>query len=169
MPLNDLTSEERQVIEECLRAVVSGPFIPMWEFHTLLGLTHQEVSDIAYSRAGLDDSLPNTRRAIGVTLNNLMGYPHKKYHLWPMFISVPAIEVRRIEDKWRESFVDRPPRWRRPKAKDAMIDLYSDTLTQPTETMRYVMARAPVGDEQRREDPSTNQLQERVAKLLGKE
>src|SRR4051812_47682324 len=50
-----------------------------------------------------------------------------------------------------------------------MIDLYSDTLTQPTPAMRRAMADAPVGDEQRREDPSTNALQQRVAELLGKE
>jgi threonine aldolase len=49
-----------------------------------------------------------------------------------------------------------------------MIDLYSDTLTQPTPAMRRAMAEAPVGDEQRREDPSTNQLQQRVAEMLGK-
>src|SRR5439155_292164 len=50
-----------------------------------------------------------------------------------------------------------------------MIDLYSDTLTKPTLAMRRAMAEAPVGDEQRREDPSTNALQEEVAELLGKE
>src|SRR5438045_7112170 len=50
-----------------------------------------------------------------------------------------------------------------------MIDLYSDTLTQPSPAMRRAMADAPVGDEQRREDPSTNRLQDMVAQLLGKE
>src|SRR4051794_11347425 len=50
-----------------------------------------------------------------------------------------------------------------------MIDLYSDTLTQPSPAMRRAMAEAPVGDEQRREDPSTNRLQEMVAAMLGKE
>src|SRR3982751_3231618 len=49
-----------------------------------------------------------------------------------------------------------------------MIDLYSDTLTKPSPAMRRAMAEAEVGDEQRREDPTTNRLQERVAELLGK-
>src|SRR5688572_24637436 len=35
--------------------------------------------------------------------------------------------------------------------------------------MRRAMANAPVGDEQRLEDPTVNALQERVAELLGKE
>ncbi|WP_428938916.1 threonine aldolase family protein [Fontivita pretiosa] len=50
-----------------------------------------------------------------------------------------------------------------------MIDLYSDTLTKPTPGMRRAMAEAPVGDEQKREDPTTNRLQEMVAAMLGKE
>ena len=50
-----------------------------------------------------------------------------------------------------------------------MINLYSDTQTLPTEAMREAMARAPVGDEQRMEDPSVNRLCETVADLLGKE
>ncbi len=50
-----------------------------------------------------------------------------------------------------------------------MIDLYSDTLTKPSPAMRKAMADAPVGDEQRREDPSTNKLQVMVAEMLGKE
>src|SRR5437867_13294368 len=50
-----------------------------------------------------------------------------------------------------------------------MIDLFSDTVTRPTLGMRRAMAEAEVGDEQRGLDPTTNALQERVARLLGKE
>ena len=50
-----------------------------------------------------------------------------------------------------------------------VIDLRSDTATQPTEGMRQAIAGARVGDEQKREDPSVNDLQERVAQLLGQE
>jgi threonine aldolase len=49
------------------------------------------------------------------------------------------------------------------------IDLRSDTLTRPTDGMRKAMAEAPVGDDVFGEDPSINQLQERVASLLGKD
>ena len=50
-----------------------------------------------------------------------------------------------------------------------VIDLRSDTATQPGEEMRRAIAKALVGDEQKREDPSVNELQERVAALLGHE
>jgi len=49
------------------------------------------------------------------------------------------------------------------------IDLRSDTVTRPTNTMRAAMASAEVGDDQYGEDPSTNRLQARVADMLGKE
>jgi threonine aldolase len=50
-----------------------------------------------------------------------------------------------------------------------VIDLRSDTLTQPTDQMRRAMAEAEVGDDVYGEDPSINRLQERAAQLLGKE
>jgi threonine aldolase len=49
------------------------------------------------------------------------------------------------------------------------IDLSSDTATRPSEAMRQAMAEAPVGDDQRGEDPTVNALQEEAARLLGKE
>ena len=50
-----------------------------------------------------------------------------------------------------------------------MIDLRSDTLTQPTPAMRAAMAAAPLGDDVYGEDPTVNRLEERVADLFGKE
>lgn len=50
-----------------------------------------------------------------------------------------------------------------------LVDLFSDTVTRPTPGMRRAMAEAEVGDEQLREDPTVNRLQETVAALLGKE
>jgi threonine aldolase len=50
-----------------------------------------------------------------------------------------------------------------------MIDLRSDTLTKPTAGMRAAMSAAEVGDEQYLEDPTTNELQRRMAELLGHE
>jgi threonine aldolase len=50
-----------------------------------------------------------------------------------------------------------------------MIDLRSDTKTKPTPEMRAAIAAAEVGDEQRREDPTVNDLERRAAELLGQE
>ena len=49
------------------------------------------------------------------------------------------------------------------------IDLRSDTVTKPTPGMRRAMAEAEVGDDVFGEDPTANLLQEKIAKILGKE
>ena len=50
-----------------------------------------------------------------------------------------------------------------------MIDLRSDTMTQPTPAMREAIANAVVGDEQEREDPTVIELEERAAAFLGQD
>mgnify|MGYP001166692539 FL=1 len=50
-----------------------------------------------------------------------------------------------------------------------MIDLRSDTVTQPTEGMRKAMFAADVGDDVLGDDPTVIELQNKAAKLLGKE
>ena len=50
-----------------------------------------------------------------------------------------------------------------------MIDLRSDTATRPSPGMRAAIAAAAVGDEQKREDPTVNDLEERAARLLGQD
>ena len=50
-----------------------------------------------------------------------------------------------------------------------MIDLRSDTVTQPSAGMREAIASAVVGDDVYGDDPTVNSLEERVAKLFGKE
>lgn len=48
-----------------------------------------------------------------------------------------------------------------------MIDLRSDTVTQPTAAMRAAMASAAVGDDVFGDDPTVNALQDKLAAMLG--
>lgn len=50
-----------------------------------------------------------------------------------------------------------------------MIDLRSDTVTQPTPSMRKAMYEAELGDDVFGEDPTVNRLQDLAAQKLGKE
>lgn len=52
---------------------------------------------------------------------------------------------------------------------ESVIDLRSDTVSQPTERMRMAIARAVVGDDVFGEDPTVKELEEKCAKLFGKE
>ncbi len=47
------------------------------------------------------------------------------------------------------------------------VDLRSDTVTQPTSAMRAQMMNAPLGDDVFGDDPSINELQTKIAALLG--
>ncbi|MFI5380998.1 MAG: hypothetical protein ACHRHE_16995 [Tepidisphaerales bacterium] len=108
MPLIDLSPVEQQVVHECLRASVTGPFFPMCEFSTLFGLTHQQVADIAFSAPPIDDSREDVRIAINNALNMLTGYPIKSKDVWGEYISVPPAEVRRILKKWKGTPTESP-------------------------------------------------------------
>ena len=50
---------------------------------------------------------------------------------------------------------------------NTLVDLRSDTVTQPTAAMRAAMFAAPLGDDVFGDDPSVNALQERIADMLG--
>jgi threonine aldolase len=50
-----------------------------------------------------------------------------------------------------------------------VIDLRSDTVTQPCQDMRQLMAQAETGDDVYGEDPTVNQLESFAAQLLNKE
>lgn len=50
---------------------------------------------------------------------------------------------------------------------EILVDLVSDTATRPTEAMKRAMMAAPLGDEQKGEDPTVRALEERMAALLG--
>jgi len=62
-----------------------------------------------------------------------------------------------------------PKEIRNNQEKIRIIDLRSDTVTQPTPAMRKAMAEAEVGDDVFGEDPTVNRLQEMAAKITGKE
>jgi threonine aldolase len=51
----------------------------------------------------------------------------------------------------------------------SIIDLRSDTVTRPSETMRAAMAAAEVGDDVYGEDPTINLLEKRAAARFGRE
>ncbi|WP_236978294.1 threonine aldolase family protein [Membranihabitans maritimus] len=53
--------------------------------------------------------------------------------------------------------------------KNVTIDLRSDTVTKPTQKMLNAMLKARVGDDVFREDPTVNQLEEKIANLFGME
>ena len=107
MPLANLDDREREVVRECLRAAVEGPFFPEWEFETIFGLTRDEIKQVLLAWPRLDETDESVVIAINNCFNNLLGYPAKRKHeIWPEFISVSHMDLAKIFDKWK----GRPPR-----------------------------------------------------------
>lgn len=52
---------------------------------------------------------------------------------------------------------------------EPIIDMRSDTVTRPTPQMRDAMASAQVGDDVAGDDPTVNELEQRAAKMFGKQ
>lgn len=50
-----------------------------------------------------------------------------------------------------------------------IVDLRSDTVTQPTEEMRKAMFEAQVGDDVYEDDPTVRELEKKCAEIIGKE
>lgn len=101
--LNKMSKREWQTILECLKASAYGPFFSDGEFGTIFGLERDEL-EVVIDEWWVDDPAPsrNVMYAINNSLNNLLGYPHRKDHLWSDYISVSPREVRRVFTKWKE-------------------------------------------------------------------
>lgn len=67
--LANLDEAEREVVRECLRATVEGPFFPDWEFSTIFGLERDEVRRVLLSWPTLDEADESVVRAISNSLN----------------------------------------------------------------------------------------------------
>lgn len=107
MPLADLDDREREVVRECLRAAVEGPFFPEWEFGTIFGLQRDEVRQVLLSWPELDEADESVVLAINNSFNNLLGYPiGNMEEIWPKYITVSGAVLAKIFDKWK----GRPPR-----------------------------------------------------------
>lgn len=50
-----------------------------------------------------------------------------------------------------------------------VVDLRSDTISKPTREMKEAMMTAEIGDDVYGEDPTVAKLEEKAAKMLGKE
>jgi hypothetical protein len=96
-----VTEEDVEVIRECLRAAVEGPFFPEWEFSTLIGGMSRAEVGMLYERWP-DRTNPELQDvAVNGVLNNLLSYPHRKEAVWSDFISVGPNRVASALMRWR--------------------------------------------------------------------
>ena len=102
-----MSKREWQTILECLKASAYGPFFDHDdEFATIFGIDRSELETVI-DEWWIEDTSPsdNVLLAINNSMNNLLGYPHRKCHLWSDYISVSPKEVNRVFEKWRNEQV----------------------------------------------------------------
>ena len=96
--IENLSNEEVDLIRRCLDAAVNGPFFPDWEFHSLIGVTRDEVRQVLRSWPKTED--PTFQRTVVVNaLNNLLGYPHGMSDAWVQWVRSPRERVSRLMQK----------------------------------------------------------------------
>lgn len=98
------TFEKDKIIWECLNAAANGPFFPDVEFHTLFGLTKEEVRKISLEWEKLDRKNELVQRAVNNSIVNLIGYPIDNPKKWPDYISISREE---LEDFYKSLFIER--------------------------------------------------------------
>ena len=100
-----MTAHDVQIIRQCLRAAVDGPFFPDWEFSTLIGAEREEIA--ALVSAPVEELGATERRwMISNVLLNLTGYPHGYFSTkgWGAYIDATPDEVEELAGRLREDF-----------------------------------------------------------------
>src|SRR3954447_18462842 len=77
-PVESLSPTEVETVRRALKATVEGSFFPDWEFETLIGVDRDTVRKVyqAWPRQTVDQD--EFSCAVVGSLNNLIGYPHRK-------------------------------------------------------------------------------------------
>jgi hypothetical protein len=107
MDFDHLSEMDKVIIGQALRASVDGPFFPDWEFHTLFGLERSAVRAIADAWPELTAPAENVTLAVNNSLNNLLGYPHRKEGVWSEWLSVDPRQLNELFSRLRGSSNER--------------------------------------------------------------
>ncbi|XP_076049848.1 uncharacterized protein LOC143030574 isoform X2 [Oratosquilla oratoria] len=97
-------------------------------------------------------------RGSGVTMIKCIGFVGVSY-------KIPSVQVL----QHRRHFVHHIGDWSAANLSCHIVDLRSDTVTQPSVAMKEAMMKAPLGDDVFGEDPTVLALQVKVADLLEKD
>jgi hypothetical protein len=96
-----LSEDQRALVCLCLRAVVDGPYISDdGEFQTVMGVTREETAAVAAAWPD-PNSAPHTFVAVNNALNNLLGYPHKRWPELSEYIGADSRPVVAALARWR--------------------------------------------------------------------
>ncbi|MCU7829555.1 MAG: hypothetical protein KZQ85_10855 [Candidatus Thiodiazotropha sp. (ex Myrtea sp. 'scaly one' KF741663)] len=103
MNFHNLTESEKNIVFECLKASLHGPFFPDWEFQTLFGVERTVLNDIEEKWPEVDFNEQTVSLALNNAMGNLVGYPHGQEKSWEKYISVSPDAVLNLIKKIKSS------------------------------------------------------------------
>src|ERR1051325_3761340 len=93
-----------EVIQQCLAAILDGPFISDWEFHIRLGVERSDLGDILKTRSFENTPLSETAQlAINNCMNEVSHGLRISTEQWETYFTVPKDTVRNTFVRWRKS------------------------------------------------------------------
>jgi hypothetical protein len=91
---------DRTVIGDAVRAVAYGPFVSDGDFPTVIGYTRDRVRRFADDWP-TNEADPDADPIVNSVLNNLIGYPHKRYSEWAAWSDAEPRAVPEALRRWR--------------------------------------------------------------------
>ena len=95
-----LSDDERALVGLCLRAIVDGPYVPEWEFQTVMCVTREEAAAVADSWPD-PTGAPFTFVTVSNTLNNLLEYPHNRWAELSEYLNADSRPLIAALARWR--------------------------------------------------------------------
>ncbi len=101
MSLAKLSDSDRQIILQCLNAILKGRFLE-GEFHTRLGLEPEELEQIVTAYPDADDSDGNSNAALAINncLNEVCHGISFTNHEWSQWFTVSKPQIVEVYRKW---------------------------------------------------------------------
>jgi hypothetical protein len=102
MALSDLTLSDREVVMQCIKLIVDGPYLMQTELQTRTGLTRAELEDArralpTLTRVEVNDP---TSLAISNCLNEVVNGIRVDPSDWSQWFDVPPSEVAKVLARW---------------------------------------------------------------------
>lgn len=101
MSLEQLTEDERSVVQACLRAACEGPFFPEGEFEQRFGQNRSDIDRVLRAWPQVDETAERVALAIINAMASLLSRRHAPPEERRRWLPVSDTEVLRVLHKWR--------------------------------------------------------------------
>jgi hypothetical protein len=102
MAFKELSSSEKEMELQCMKAIAEGSEIEDWEFHTRLGIVRSTLRKIINSWPEIDDSSNHSDECLAI--NNCMNEICNGIHIpsteWRKHFTQSRDEIRHTYHKW---------------------------------------------------------------------